>query len=89
MTASQKLGEKMYADAQAAAGGRRGGAGGAAARRRSRSAGEPAPADDNVVDAEVQGSEEGLSGRGCQSRDARRDRRRLAAGSRSARRFVR
>ncbi|MBT2324573.1 molecular chaperone DnaK [Variovorax paradoxus] len=43
MTASQKLGEKMYADAQAAAGGAAG-AGPEAAS---------APADDNVVDAEV------------------------------------
>jgi molecular chaperone DnaK len=51
MTASQKLGEKMYADmqaqqtAQAAAGG--GGAGGGAESPSSK------PADDNVVDAEV------------------------------------
>jgi len=45
MTASQKLGEKMYADAQAAAGA----AGGAAAGPEAASA----PADDNVVDAEV------------------------------------
>jgi molecular chaperone DnaK len=46
MTASQKLGEKMYADAQAAAGaaGATAGAGQEAAN---------APADDNVVDAEV------------------------------------
>ena len=52
MTASQKLGEKMYADAQAAqaaagaagAGAARSGAGGDRAR--------PRPADDNVVDAE-------------------------------------
>ena len=43
MTASQKLGEKMYADSQAAA------AGGAAAGPEAASA----PADDNVVDAEV------------------------------------
>jgi len=49
MTASQKLGEKMYADmqaaqaAQAAAGGTGGGAEGGTAK----------PADDNVVDAEV------------------------------------
>ena len=48
MTASQKLGEKMYADAQAAAGARRrrgagAGAGSCNAPRR----------DDNVVDAEV------------------------------------
>ncbi|MEB0114823.1 molecular chaperone DnaK, partial [Variovorax sp. RTB1] len=45
MTVSQKLGEKMYADAQAAAGA----AGGAAAGPQAASA----PADDNVVDAEV------------------------------------
>ena len=49
MTASQKLGEKMYADAQAAAGAA-GAAGGAApggeAPRQAR------PADDNVVDAD-------------------------------------
>ena len=45
MTASQKLGEKMYADAQAAAGA----AGGAAAGPQAANA----PADDNVVDAEV------------------------------------
>lgn len=44
MTASQKLGEKMYADAQAAAG-----AAGASAGPEAASA----PADDNVVDAEV------------------------------------
>ena len=46
MTASQKLGEKMYADAQAAAGAA-GGAAGAGPEAAS------APADDNVVDAEV------------------------------------
>ena len=47
MTASQKLGEKMYADAQAAAqaAGAAGGAPGGAQAS--------APADDNVVDAEV------------------------------------
>ncbi|MCG3190657.1 MAG: Chaperone protein DnaK [Burkholderiaceae bacterium] len=47
MHASQKLGEKMYADAQAAAGAAAGGAAepqGAAAQSK--------PADDNVVDAE-------------------------------------
>jgi molecular chaperone DnaK len=46
MTASQKLGEKVYADMQAqqaAAGASAGPAGGEAAK----------PADDNVVDAEV------------------------------------
>lgn len=46
MTASQKLGEKMYADAQAAAGA----AGGAAGAHPEAAS---APADDNVVDAEV------------------------------------
>ncbi|MDA7417442.1 molecular chaperone DnaK [Xenophilus arseniciresistens] len=46
MTASQKLGEKMYADAQAAAG-----AAGAAPGGEQQAA--AAPADDNVVDAEV------------------------------------
>ncbi|UUC94878.1 molecular chaperone DnaK [Comamonas sp. C11] len=49
MTASQKLGEKMYADAQAA-----GGAEAAAASAgASAGAGASAAADDNVVDAEV------------------------------------
>jgi molecular chaperone DnaK len=54
MSASQKLGEKMYADmqaqqsAQAAAGGGAGGGGGAGAESAS-----ARPADDNVVDAEV------------------------------------
>ncbi|MNT89292.1 Chaperone protein DnaK [compost metagenome] len=43
MTVSQKLGEKVYADAQAAQAGAAGAAGGASA----------AAADDNVVDAEV------------------------------------
>lgn len=48
MTASQKLGEKMYADAQATqAGGAAAGAAGQAAGNNSR------PADDDVVDAEV------------------------------------
>ena len=51
MTASQKLGEKMYADAQAAAGSAP--ARPAAARRRKRRRPRAAePADDNVVDAE-------------------------------------
>ena len=52
MTASQKLGEKIYADAQAAqAGGRRrAGAGRARAQRAGRA--QAAQADDNVVDAE-------------------------------------
>ena len=49
MTASQKLGEKMYADAQAAAGAAGGAAGGPSAGPEAASA----PADDNVVDAEV------------------------------------
>lgn len=49
MAASQKLGEKMYADAQAAAG--TAGAGGPGAGPGPQSA--SAPADDNVVDAEV------------------------------------
>ncbi|WP_208508501.1 molecular chaperone DnaK [Variovorax paradoxus] len=48
MTASQKLGEKMYADAQAAAGA----AGGPGASAGAEAA-SSAPADDNVVDAEV------------------------------------
>jgi len=48
MTASQKLGEKMYADAQAAAGA----AAGPGASAGSEAA-SSAPADDNVVDAEV------------------------------------
>ena len=48
MTASQKLGEKMYADAQAAAG-----AAGAAGAAPGGSQGASAAADDNVVDAEV------------------------------------
>src|SRR6478609_3732726 len=47
MTASQKLGEKMYADAHAAAGAAGAAAGGAGPEAAS------APADDNVVDAEV------------------------------------
>ena len=47
MSASQKLGEKMYADAQAAAGA----AGGTGAAPGAEAA--SAPADDNVVDAEV------------------------------------
>jgi molecular chaperone DnaK len=54
MTASQKLGEKMYADAQAAAGGAGAagpGAGGAAGA--GPEAAGSGPADDNVVDAEV------------------------------------
>ena len=49
MQASQKLGEKMYADAQAAAAAA--GAGGGGAQAESASA-QSKPADDNVVDAE-------------------------------------
>ena len=49
MSASQKLGEKMYADAQAAAGTAGAGGPGAGAGPQAASA----PADDNVVDAEV------------------------------------
>jgi molecular chaperone DnaK len=49
MTASQKLGEKMYADAQAAAGA----AGGPGASAGAGPEAASAPADDNVVDAEV------------------------------------
>ena len=48
LTASQKLGEKMYADAQAAAGAAAGPEAAAAG-----AAGGAKPADDNVVDAEV------------------------------------
>ncbi|MDR6859044.1 molecular chaperone DnaK [Variovorax guangxiensis] len=51
MTASQKLGEKMYADAQAAAGASGAAAGGAAGA--GPEAAGSGPADDNVVDAEV------------------------------------
>ncbi|RZL44902.1 MAG: molecular chaperone DnaK, partial [Variovorax sp.] len=50
MSASQKLGEKMYADAQAAAGAN-GASGGPGAGPEA--AAQGAPADDNVVDAEV------------------------------------
>jgi molecular chaperone DnaK len=52
MTASQKLGEKMYADAQAAAGSAGAAGGGAAAGAGPEAAGS-GQADDNVVDAEV------------------------------------
>jgi len=58
MTASQKLGEKMYSDmqakqaAEAAAGGGGGGGAGAAGGDGGESASHK-PADDNVVDAEV------------------------------------
>ena len=48
MTVSQKLGEKMYADAQAAAGGAE-----AAAAASAGASASSAAADDNVVDAEV------------------------------------
>jgi molecular chaperone DnaK len=48
MTASQKLGEKMYADQQAAQAAAAGAAAGAEAASSSSK-----PADDNVVDAEV------------------------------------
>jgi molecular chaperone DnaK len=50
MTASQKLGEKVYADAQAAAAAA-GGAAGAGAGPQSAAPADK-PADDNVVDAE-------------------------------------
>jgi molecular chaperone DnaK len=50
MTASQKLGEKMYAESQAAQAAQA--AGGADAAGASASSGKPAD-DDNVVDAEV------------------------------------
>ncbi len=50
MTASQKLGEKMYADAQAAAGGADAAAAAAGAAG---GTGKPAADNDNVVDAEV------------------------------------
>jgi len=61
MTASQKLGEKMYADQQAAAAagggaaGAEGAAGSAAGQAGAHAGSESAsrPADDNVVDAEV------------------------------------
>ena len=57
MTASQKLGEKVYAEAQAAqaAAGAAGGGAGAAGAQQADAAGAQAsakPADDNVVDAE-------------------------------------
>ncbi|GAB2727658.1 molecular chaperone DnaK [Melaminivora jejuensis] len=54
MAASQKLGEKVYADAQAAAQGAAGDAGGAAPGAQQSAAGASAARDDdNVVDAEV------------------------------------
>jgi molecular chaperone DnaK len=61
MSVSQKLGEKMYADQQAAAAaaggaeGAEGAAGAAAGNTGAHGGGESAsrPADDNVVDAEV------------------------------------
>ena len=49
MTASQKLGEKVYADAQAAAGAAESAAAGGAGAS---AASSDKPADDNVVDAE-------------------------------------
>ncbi|MEG1029423.1 MAG: Hsp70 family protein, partial [Brevundimonas sp.] len=52
MTVSQKLGEKMYADAQAAGGADAAAAAGAAGAAGAAS-GASAPHDDNVVDAEV------------------------------------
>src|SRR5512139_4090463 len=51
MQASQKLGEKMYADAQAAAAAAGGAGGGGGAHAETASA-QSKPADDNVVDAE-------------------------------------
>jgi molecular chaperone DnaK len=50
--ASQKLGEKVYADAQAAAAGTEGAAPGAGPAGASASAGGSKPAEDDVVDAE-------------------------------------
>jgi molecular chaperone DnaK len=50
MTASQKLGEKMYADAAAAA---QAAGAGAAPGAGAGAGGSASPADDNVVDAEV------------------------------------
>ncbi len=52
MTASQKLGEKMYADSQAAAAAASGSAGGPGASAGSGEAPNAKPADDNVVDAD-------------------------------------
>jgi molecular chaperone DnaK len=52
MTVSQKLGEKMYANAQAAQGGADAAAH-AGAQDAASAAGGSAPKDDNVVDAEV------------------------------------
>ncbi|MCY7371637.1 MAG: Hsp70 family protein, partial [Polaromonas sp.] len=58
MEASQKLGEKMYADMQSTQGGAAGadaaaGDGATGAANAGSASGEPRPADDNVVDAEV------------------------------------
>jgi molecular chaperone DnaK len=50
MTASQKLGEKMYADAQGAAGAA--GAEGGPSRAAEPPRADAGPADDNVVDAD-------------------------------------
>jgi molecular chaperone DnaK len=52
MTASQKLGEKMYADSQAAAAAAAAAAGGAAGAAEAEPQAQARPADDNVVDAE-------------------------------------
>ena len=54
MQASQKLGEKMYADAQAAApaAGAAGAAGSGAEGAHAEAKAQTKPADDNVVDAE-------------------------------------
>jgi molecular chaperone DnaK len=53
MTASQKLGEKMYADMQAQQTAQAAGGAGGAGAGASNDAGASKPADDNVVDAEV------------------------------------
>jgi molecular chaperone DnaK len=53
MSASQKLGEKMYADMQAAQTAEAAGAGGASDAGEQQAASGPREADDNVVDAEV------------------------------------
>jgi molecular chaperone DnaK len=53
MTASQKLGEKMYADMQAKEAASAGGAGAAEHADAGAQGASAKPADDNVVDAEV------------------------------------
>ena len=53
MTASQKLGEKMYADMQAEQAAQQAAAGGAAGAGAAGTESASKPADDNVVDAEV------------------------------------